>query len=149
MEEMASREYLSDDFGKHSIRAGILMGSFWSRRHVEDVVHSSNWIHLFGGLSTGYHILSNVVEKTLLGMLYCSRRALWTLSCDLVSEVLPSLCIYAVCGGMAPSGTGCGRKQRRKGRLRRRPLNASIPERHTEKRIGNISRREGVIVARN
>jgi hypothetical protein len=40
MEEKPSREYLSDEFGKDSFSAGMLMMQFWSRCHVEDIIHS-------------------------------------------------------------------------------------------------------------
>jgi hypothetical protein len=34
-------------------------------------------------------VLSNVAEKTILWMFFCSRTALWTVNWHLVSEFLP------------------------------------------------------------
>jgi hypothetical protein len=89
MEEKPCREYLSDEFETDFFSAGILMVYFWFRCRIEYILRSDNWISLFDRRSTVYHILSNVLAKTILWMLFCCRRALWTLNCYLASGVLP------------------------------------------------------------
>jgi hypothetical protein len=76
MEKQPSCEYLTDEFGKDSFIAGILMMSFWARCRVEDIIHSSEWIDLFDRRSRADHVLSNAVEHAIIWMLLCSRRAL-------------------------------------------------------------------------
>jgi hypothetical protein len=88
MEEKSSHEYLSDEFGKDSFNALILMVYFWSRCHIVDILHSYDWIYLLDRRSPSIMSSPMSWKKTILWMLSCSRRAIWTLNRYLVSEAL-------------------------------------------------------------